>query len=1340
MPIMILHGPALDGRSAAYERVCELRVYLKRVANPRAIGMLRRWLTTASNRKAQILKLRRAYSLLANGTITRVTRAWRGLVARQHAVRERVSRLLGRMLDATFHGWVRIVRKRIAARAAGIAVHEARRARVHLELLRRWTYTAHLSSALADGLRNLFLRSAFSVFGAWATYARERAADRQALDALQEALDAGGEEAEATFASAVCRWRIWEVAAAYDMWAAHAHFASKAAMLTGLAVQHSSQACKLWAFVEYRFAVRIAIEERAAALFWSQGAVRFVFTRWKVNIVACSCAFSCTAAHMLVERTHDCTVLNLALSVCLTATQSDTLRARMASSKAATAVFHFCSRLEQLVLLRWRDAAREWRARRLGTLAARLHFEGTLSMRVFEAWRRISSYHAWQGRQVALGMIRHFTGLTTLVFTQWRIVTRATISLRILIDGRFADATRRAMAGAVEIWRTRAWETATVAMLVGDNRRVVILRHGLRVWLEFSELSAVLGNLGFTSEEHAVVKLMRKALRRWHAMSLALRVLGNVVDDLTHGRAVAALRSAVASWGATARYVSKALAAVSVAVDNWEENSTLGAFSKWRLRVGLGAQRAGNLRAAMHRFICRATVGSFERWRQRWAARLALIGAMRRSMAHWNGRLEIKVVVHWKVVLTWRARRQQVSEQCLHRLMHRALAMCWHSWLEFVGQRREVALAAARFYGRVCNRELVGAFVEWTAACRESLRVHTLSEATLEHLHNVAHRTLSVRLASWCAIARHGALMRLALGRLGRKEVAVALYQLWRHRSYCKLVLALMAGERIALAECLAEWAHTAFIHKTLDLMHGTNVARDIARRLRAWHQITSRRVSCDLRHRYMLARRAFYARQDILSHWRMQAAASQHCRRSTLGRVVRCFLAHSRGRMHLRRCYVRAFGLWATTLAARVYRAWWMHAETARIARIEIVRARANQTTLDAHRRRARARALAAIISAWHAYAHARATVHRIADATAEENRLRFGFRLWSFAAVLQSHRFVAHGMASAHSSASARRYAFGVWQASTAVAVRHAGVLLNLVHKRAHGTQLLVFRSWRILVMRNSRLSAIHYRMTGRLAAITFAGWARYTEVALAAQETVEERAVAKRRATLLLAMGRWSAHTSSTSSRDDATRQIVVRRLQGATSLAMQTWRKAARRAAVEAILGARTAARDRRTYLHTWRHQLMCERRQLRTATVHALTGRAGRAMRRLKRYLHERRTRRRRIMSDVNERILAREVGACGEVVRMWRAVTACGRRERRQKESTLGALRSLASVSVAKRSRLSSAFAYYCKRLAGLVFFHWRALSWSRNWEKPGRLSEVRPSRPTIHAAYNLHS
>ena len=47
---------------AQYLRVVQLRVMLKRVQNPRAVGMLRQWLKLAARRTEQLRKLRSALS------------------------------------------------------------------------------------------------------------------------------------------------------------------------------------------------------------------------------------------------------------------------------------------------------------------------------------------------------------------------------------------------------------------------------------------------------------------------------------------------------------------------------------------------------------------------------------------------------------------------------------------------------------------------------------------------------------------------------------------------------------------------------------------------------------------------------------------------------------------------------------------------------------------------------------------------------------------------------------------------------------------------------------------------------------------------------------------------------------------------------------------------------------------------------------------------------------------------------------------------------------------------------------------------------------------------------
>jgi len=366
----LLHMEAARGFQALleqYQRVLELRVILRRVANPRALGMLRRWQRLATERAVQMRKLRRAYSMLANGSLTRITLAWRGLVVQRQQVKQRVARLLGKMLDATFHAWLRVVRKRLACKQAALEVAQRRRERVWADFLRIWVFHAHLSSGLAQGLRQLFVRNTSVIFRMWHEWAHEEADDRAALEALQGALQIPYrgrtlQEAEGLLTWSGLRWRCFEEAAAFGAWTEMAQFRVKASMLTGLAIAHSAQALGRWAFDEYRFAVRVQIEERAAGLFWSTGILRSVMLFWR--------ALAQTGKIM--------------------------------QSKHSKALHYFLSRLEQLVLVRWRDACREWKNERLGMLASRLHFEGTLTLRVFLGWRNYAHLNAFRERQVKI--------------------------------------------------------------------------------------------------------------------------------------------------------------------------------------------------------------------------------------------------------------------------------------------------------------------------------------------------------------------------------------------------------------------------------------------------------------------------------------------------------------------------------------------------------------------------------------------------------------------------------------------------------------------------------------------------------------------------------------------------------------------------------------------------------------------------------------------------------------------------------------------------------------------------------------------------------------------------
>ena len=73
--------------------------------------------------------------------------------------------------------------------------------------------------------------------------------------------------------------------------------------------------------------------------------------------------------------------------------------------------FGLLQRLESLVIQGWRGVALYWRNKRLGTLAAGLHYEGALVLTHFRGWLSLVHRRRYLEERVATGL-----GLTTSAF------------------------------------------------------------------------------------------------------------------------------------------------------------------------------------------------------------------------------------------------------------------------------------------------------------------------------------------------------------------------------------------------------------------------------------------------------------------------------------------------------------------------------------------------------------------------------------------------------------------------------------------------------------------------------------------------------------------------------------------------------------------------------------------------------------------------------------------------------------------------------------------------------------------------------------------------------------
>ena len=164
-----------------------------------------------------------------------------------------------------------------------------------------------------------------------------------------------------------------------------AHFAATAGVFTGLAVRHSSQALAKWAFREYRFAVRIIVEERMGGLFWERGRIQFGFTLWARQM-----------------RQH-----------------------KIMTSKGASAAFHFFGRLTNLVFFGGASSAATGRTAASASSRRSCTSRGRSRPRSSTRGTTTPSTSAGGSGRTA-GLMRHWLSLERNVYCVGRLRLRAT--------------------------------------------------------------------------------------------------------------------------------------------------------------------------------------------------------------------------------------------------------------------------------------------------------------------------------------------------------------------------------------------------------------------------------------------------------------------------------------------------------------------------------------------------------------------------------------------------------------------------------------------------------------------------------------------------------------------------------------------------------------------------------------------------------------------------------------------------------------------------------------------------------------------------------------------------
>ena len=380
------------------------------------------------------------------------------------------------------------------------------------------------------------------------------------------------------------------------------------------------------------------------------------------------------------------------------------------------------------------------------------------------------------------------------------------------------------------------------------------------------------------------------------------------------------------------------------------------------------------------------------------------------------------------------------------------------------------------------------------------------------------------------------------------------------------------------------------------------------------------------------------------------------------------------------------------------------------------------------ANSRRDGARLLAACCSGWR-----RLTEHRAALRLREEyllSRTTWYARqaiLSHWAAAATSRPQLRRALARYCTSLCAR--VLGAWRgyAFNTVAARgellraHANQLALEQHRRrARARQLhLVYAAWRDHAggrgkrRRLSRTARVVLPLARSLAVWrVFAAGAAQARLLTEAGDTHRFRAV-RRRAAHRLPTDHRPANGVSQSWDALAPHMSVGARVPRLAA-AWEPWAAQARRAAVLRVLTQRRACRTAIAFLHAWRAVLAqhtSARSAGRAADTRWAEATVGRCWYGWRGAFAARQAERIALEAASADLVLRRDGRARAEAFAAWRA------------QALAAAARGAARRSV--EARLASAAAYHLQRLGGLVFFHWRALSWSRNWERPGRMSSA---------------
>ncbi|KAL1518741.1 hypothetical protein AB1Y20_003026 [Prymnesium parvum] len=754
----------------------------------------------------------------------------------------------------------------------------------------------------------------------------------------------------------------------------------------------------------------------------------------------------------------------------------------------------------------------------------------------------------------------------------------------------------------------------------------------------------------------------------------------------------------VKQWRGHAALVRAKRTKATMCVFDRRLRSLRNGIHNWKFNHNAKEAAMQSLRRAYAGFSEKARFACMMSWKQHAAERFDAEAQVDKGISRWINRTASKCFKQWQAV--WRVQLKKMSKVriAISWLSKSVLMRTLAGFKEILNERREKMLCVDVMLKQTMRRGLLGMFLGWVKIWRKYKLNEKLDGMGSNHMRSMAMRSLGGILQYWAYTARLFSLMATGRERNVRVEMRSTIRCFRRHAANARFVRAAIHNADARMRAVLSDWHQTAYAMIIVSDMFLTNTLRDVARRLRFWQRLTSSSNARELRGKYLTSRRRWYEQQQLLQLWHLFTIAKRHHRQHASRDAMRRIGQAATNRRWQRHGTLRALGHLCKGIIYKVLTGWRLHVTTARTMRLEMLQAHASQLALDQHLRRIRARVMCKVFVSWSGRCMNKARHRRKWQAAALMIGYRRGFVQWHEATTDRSHRFMLDDAAMSHEYSSTISSAFNRWAGRAVREARHVGIFRVLVERHESGVQLRVLLAWRELLIQARRAVALRARVFDRILELVFNAWQAYTSDGV---QLIDRAKSHLSRSQLTIKSEVWAAWAVKTNS--------------------------IARRVRVQYVILSRREASLKRNGLIHWYGVYLRAERHMRRAANHFGFRTLGTIWSAWHAYFRSCKVRQAQIASQVDVFHRNRESWACATILVEWKAVVALHKKQKKSAREALVMLKTYTSAVHALHSRLGNATSYHLQRLSGIVFFHWRALSWSRNWEKRAEMDNEDP-------------